>query len=297
MSTQKTKPLDPILFLGGGNMSSAIIGGLLGSKTYNKDDIFCIEPMAQQLDKLSTKYDLPKGTQLFPNFTSLIMHQQREKKIKPLSNIKYIFLGVKPGVVPSVLAELDTYLDKEQHVIISIAAGVTIGNMIKSIRSHGTFPVIRAMPNTPAMVSAGITGVARGPGVSDQALDVVANRILASVGKTLILDESLINPLTGVSGSGPAYVLAFVEALADGGVKTGLSYPVAYELAVETVFGTMKLLKETGDHPAKLRQQVTSPGGTTIHGLVMLKEQGFDNAVIKCVEAACERGEQLGAKL
>ena len=162
---------------------------------------------------------------------------------------------------------------------------------------EATFPspvrVVRVMPNTPALVMAGASAICRGSHATDEDIAIV-EKIFALTGSCSVVDEKLMNAVTGLSGSGPAYVMTFVEALADAGVKNGLPRDVASSLAIQTVLGTARLLKETGEHPAALRDMVTSPGGTTIAGMYALEQGAFRATVMNAVDAATARAKELG---
>jgi pyrroline-5-carboxylate reductase len=179
----------------------------------------------------------------------------------------------------------------ERHLILSIAAGVTLAQMTQALGEGRR--LVRVMPNTPCLVGASASGYAAGPGASADDVRLV-DRPLNSVGKAFPLPEKLLDAVTGLSGSGPAYVFVLIEALADGGVRAGLPRDVALQLAAQTVFGAAKMLLETGLHPAALKDQVASPGGTTIAGLHALEQGGFRAALIDAVVAAANRSMELG---
>jgi len=179
-------------------------------------------------------------------------------------------------------------------VLISVAAGVSIAAI--EARLPPGARVIRSMPNTPATALAGATAIARGTHASDADLQV-ARALFEAVGKVTTLDESLLDAVTGLSGSGPAYIMLIIEALADGGVKVGLHRETALMLAAQTVFGSAKLLLDTGMHPGALKDMVTSPGGTAIAGLHTLESGGLRRTLIDAVEAATLRSEQLGVQM
>jgi pyrroline-5-carboxylate reductase len=179
------------------------------------------------------------------------------------------------------------------RLIISVAAGINVQFLSRPLGDGAR--VIRAMPNTPALVQAGVTALSSGTGVGDD--DVAAARaIFQSVGEVVMVEESLMDAVTGLSGSGPAYVLFVLEALIDAGVKMGLSREISSLLATQTCYGTTKLLLATAEHPAKLKDKVTSPGGTTIYGLHVLEQAGVRAALISAVEAATKRSRELGKK-
>ena len=203
-----------------------------------------------------------------------------------------ILLCTKPGDVPEVLREIATFGTVPKGILlISVAAGVTISSIENFIFNHAR--VIRAMPNTPALVGKGAAAFA--PGTNANQEDVAfATDLLGSVGKVVEVSEKLMDAVTGLSGSGPAFVYILIEALADGGVASGLNRDKALELATQTVLGAATMVHETGLHPALLKDMVASPGGTTIAGIAALEEHGFRNAAIKAVESATIRSIELG---
>lgn len=200
-----------------------------------------------------------------------------------------LFLSVKPQVMPTILAELQPSLTAE-HLVVSIAAGVTLQRILDAL---GNRRVVRVMPNTPCLVGAAACGFATGGAATAQDARLVQS-LLESVGVAFQLDEYLLDAVTGLSGSGPAYVYQFIEALSDGGVKSGLPRSVATALAAQTVLGAAKMVLETGKHPGELKDMVTSPAGTTIAGLAELETRGLRGAVIAAVDAATHRSKELG---
>lgn len=206
------------------------------------------------------------------------------------ASCKYIILAVKPQYFDEVLKEIKEAVIKDK-VIISVAAGVTIDN-IKD-RLGGDIRVVRGMPNTPAMVNEGMSGVCFSQdSFSEEEREVVA-QLFSSFGKYQLFDEKLMNAVVCANGSSPAYVYMFIEALADSVVKYGIPRDKAYELVAQTVLGAAKMVMETGEHPGKLKDQVCSPGGTTIAAVAALEEYGFRNAVIKATDACYERAVSL----
>jgi pyrroline-5-carboxylate reductase len=198
-------------------------------------------------------------------------------------------LAVKPQVLDGVLKEVGAELAKA--LVVSIVAGVPISRITDACGQGGR--VIRAMPNTPALVQQGMTALAIGDGVQEK--DVASVRsIFESVGKVVPVEERLMDAVTGLSGSGPAYVFLTIEALADGGVKMGVPRAIAEVLAAQTVLGAAQMVLETGQHPARLKDQVASPGGTTIAGLHRLEQGGLRATLIDAVEAATRRSQELG---
>jgi pyrroline-5-carboxylate reductase len=201
-----------------------------------------------------------------------------------------IFLGVKPAQVAEVLVEQGGNFTK-QHLLISIAAGVTLAKLEAALPTGAR--VIRVMPNTPALVGEGASAFALGKSAT-AADGELAKTLLSAVGIALPVKENLLDAVTGLSGSGPAYVYQFIEALSDGGVASGLPRDIATKLAAQTVMGAAKMVLETGQHPGVLKDQVTSPGGTTIEGLHALEKGKLRATVISAVRAATEKSKKLG---
>lgn len=201
-----------------------------------------------------------------------------------------LILAVKPSVVPIVLAEIGSLL-KPQQVLISIAAGITTDSIQRELGTD--IPVVRVMPNTPCLIGTGASAVARG-GSADTAHVDIACQIFGAAGKVVEVSEDKMDAVTGLSGSGPAYVYAFIEALADGGVRMGLPEATALLLAAQTVAGAAQMVLQTGISPAELRDQVMTPGGTTAAGMASLERSGFASAVIEAVAAAANRSIELG---
>lgn len=201
-----------------------------------------------------------------------------------------VLVAVKPGTVIKVLTQIAPEL-KPGQLVISVAAGVGLEAMQAAL-PEGT-PVIRAMPNTPCRIGAGAVGYSRGKHVSDEQA-AVAHSVFSSVGIAFEVPEKLLNAVTGLSGSGPAYVFLVIEALSDAGVRVGLPRDVSLPLAAHTVAGAARMVIEGDEHPARLKDQVTSPGGTTIAGLDALERAGLRSALIEAVKAAVRRAEELG---
>jgi len=266
--------LERIGLLGAGNMAGALLSGLLGSKVVEPTQIRASDPRKARLDELRQTHGI---TTIDTN-----------AEIVDWANI--LVLAVKPDVVAKVLDECGAKIGA-RHLVVSIAAGVPI-RAIESKLGPGV-RVIRAMPNTPAISRAGATAVSAGTAATHADLDV-ARALFEAVGRVVTVDETLLDAVTGLSGSGPAYVMLFIEALADGGVQAGLPRDVALLLATQTVYGSAKLLLETGEHPARLKDAVTSPGGTTIAGLRALEDAGVRGAIMGAVEQATERAIELG---
>jgi pyrroline-5-carboxylate reductase len=270
-----------IALLGAGNMAGALIRGLLASGTVQTEQVRASDVRGERLTELAAEHH--------------IVTCSDNRELVAWANL--IVLAVKPQVIDRVLDQVSDVVEPGK-LIVSIAAGVPI----RSIEARLTpgVSVVRAMPNTAAIALAGATGIA--PGVHANAEDIAITRALFdAVGRTVVLDESLIDAVTGLSGSGPAYVMLMIEALADGGVKVGLHRDTALLLAAQTVYGSAKLLLDTGEHPGRLKDMVTSPGGTAIAGLHTLESGGLRRTLIDAVDVATRRaielGEAMAAKL
>jgi pyrroline-5-carboxylate reductase len=262
-----------IAFLGGGNMAEALIKGMIAGNTASPDRILVTDVSVDRLAHLQKTYGvMQKGN----------AEAAREADI--------IILSVKPQVVERVLGEIASVVD-ERKLVISIAAGVMISKIEKTLKdgSH----VVRVMPNTPALVLAGAAAIAGGKNATAGDL-ALTQSIFSSVGRAVIVEERLMDAVTGLSGSGPAYVFMIIDALSDAGVKAGLPRQLALELAAQTVYGAAKMVLETKEHPGKLRDMVTSPGGTTIEGLHALEKGKLRATLMNAVEAATARSRELG---
>ena len=262
-----------ISFVGGGRMAEALISGVLSAREYKADQIHVADPDTVRLDHLKRQYGIQIG---------LTNHEA-----VALGDI--VVLAVKPQVTAEVLKEIGDVLTK--RLVISVVAGVRLGRIIEACGPQAR--VIRAMPNTPAMVGEGMTALGIGPGVGDNEI-ACARQIFESVGRVVPIDERFMDAVTGLSGSGPAYVFLMIEAMADGGVKMGLPRETSSLLAAQTVLGAARMVLETGQHPASLKDQVTSPGGTTIAGLHRLEQGGLRGLLIDAIESATKRSRELG---
>ncbi|MBF0274153.1 MAG: pyrroline-5-carboxylate reductase [Nitrospinae bacterium] len=204
----------------------------------------------------------------------------------------YLLLCVKPNIFPQLLHELSR-CSLENKVLISIAAGITIKNMEDVIGEKNK--IVRVMPNTPALIGKGVSAIANNGNLSDEEINNVTE-IFTSVGEVIEIEEKLLDAVTGVSGSGPAYVYTFIQSLVQAGILQGLDSLTAKKLAVETVIGGAEMVKSSSEHIGTLIDKVTSPGGTTISALASLEKNGFKNAVIDAVAAAVNRSKELGSK-
>ncbi len=257
--------------IGGGVMGSAILSRLLERGIYQSDEIIVSDPTREQRDLLQSEY----GVQ--------VTDANNLAATAPV-----LLLAIKPQIFDRVVADLAQPV--AARLIVSILAGVSIDRLE---RAFPDCAIVRAMPNTPATVGAAMTAIAAGSSVNATDL-ALATQIFQAIGQVVTIPESLMDAVTGLSGSGPAYVAIAIEALADGGVAAGLPRTIADRLAVQTVLGTAQLLQETNLHPAQLKDRVTSPGGTTIAGVTKLEQAGFRAALIEAVIAAAQRSQELG---
>jgi len=254
-------------------MAEAMIGGLLAGQVCPAESIWATDPIGERRDRLKGQF----GIQVGP--------ANREA----VAWADVVVLAVKPQMLPAVLSELGQIL--AHALVISIAAGVTIRTVAEQIA--GAMRVVRAMPNIPALVQEGMTALALGSAVSEDD-SRLARRVFEVVGRVVLVEERLMDAVTGLSGSGPAYIFQAIEALADGGVMMGLPRQTAELLAAQTVLGSARLVLESGVHPAQLKDRVASPGGTTIAGLHQLEQGGFRATLMAAVEAATIRSKELG---
>lgn len=266
--------------IGGGVMGEALLSRLLAQELYRSDEVLVSEPQAKRREFLVQEY----GVQVTSD----------NRAAAAASDV--LLLAIKPQIFEAVTRDLSvgngkvSQREEPQPVVVSILAGVSLSQLEAGF---GGQPVIRAMPNTPATVGSGITAIASGKTVTPHHIEQ-ATAIFQAVGEVVEVPESLMDAVTGLSGSGPAYVAIMIEALADGGVAAGLPRAIASKLALSTVLGTAQLLQKSELHPAELKDRVTSPGGTTIAGVSQLERAGFRSALIEAVLAAKTRSVELG---
>ena len=257
--------------IGGGVMAEAILSRLLAQQVFAGSAVLVSEPRVERRNFLAQKYQV----------------QVTADNQAAISTTEILLLAVKPQVFKSVTANITP---NKNSLVISILAGVTIDKLEQAFPQQ---PVIRVMPNTPATVGMGMTAIA--PGTYAQPKHIQqAKDIFNAVGEVVEVPESSMDAVTGLSGSGPAFVALAIEALADGGVASGLPRAIALQLATQTVLGTATLIKEKGMHPGVLKDQVTSPGGTTIAGVAKLESLGLRSALIEAVKTATARSQELG---
>ncbi len=259
--------------IGCGNMGGAILKALIDQKIFEKENVLPADIKVT---------DFLKGM----GFESVCDNRKA-------SSADVILLAVKPQMLAGVLAEIKQSIDYNRTLIISIAPGFTL-EMLEQMLSTEAH-IVRCMPNTPAMVNAGMTAACFNQNVTEQD-KADALRILAATGEVETVPEKLIDTVVGISGSAPAYVFMFIEAIADAGVRGGMTKAQALKFATQAVFGSAKLAKDTGTHPAILRDMVCSPGGTTIEAVAVLEKEGFRAAVMDCIKACSEKSAQMGKK-
>jgi len=264
-------------FIGSGNMATALIKGILKSELVAPDAVFASDVDIDKLENLEREFGI---NIIFKNNKKLV------------DDTDVIILAVKPQIMGKILSEIAEKIT-EDKLLISIAAGISSEYVENALGKKVRF--IRTMPNTPCLVLAGATGIAPGEHATEDDIKI-AQEIFSAVGIAVIVEEYQMDAVTGLSGSGPAYIFMIIEALSDAGVKVGLSRDVAMKLAAQTVMGSAKLQIETKMHPGTLKDMVTSPGGTAIAGIHTLEQGGLRTTLINAVETATKRSNELGKK-
>jgi pyrroline-5-carboxylate reductase len=264
-----------IAVLGAGKMGGILLQAFLKENLFAADKIHATRTKAESALALSTQWGVDVGTD----------------NLEAVRQTDLILIAVKPFQVPDLIAEIKPALTKDKTVV-SIAASVKTKAIEEA--SGLEIGVIRAMPNTPSALGAGIAALCRGRFVSATQMEL-AQRIFETVGRTVVVEEKHMDAVTGLSGSGPAYIYIIIEALAEAGVKVGLPRDIATQLAAQTAYGSAKMVLETGYHPALLKDAVTTPAGCTIDGILELEEGGLRVTLIKAVMRATERARQLAA--
>lgn len=259
-------------FIGMGNMGMAIMKGLL--KTFAPEDILFSSGHEEKMEKITKETGVPHVA----------------SNAECAKQVKYLILAVKPQVLPKVFGDIRNVVTKDQ-VIISIAAGYSVADLTEGL--GGNVRVVRSMPNTPAMVGEGMTGVSYDAALFSEEEKSMVHAFFTSFGKMELVDEKLMDVVGSASGCSPAYVYMFIEALADGCVRNGLPRQMAYRMAAQAVLGSAKMVLETGKHPGELKDMVCSPGGTTIEGVAALEESGFRGAIIKACDANYQKNKKL----
>ncbi|RMZ53691.1 hypothetical protein APUTEX25_003225, partial [Auxenochlorella protothecoides] len=259
-------------FIGAGQMAEALARGFINQNMVEAEHVFCTDPVEARKE-------------VFRSFGTVPV----DGNIAVAEAAEVIFIAVKPQYVPVVLREISPKLT-EKHLIVSIAAGVTLAVLTEAAGPKAK--IIRVMPNTPCLVGETAAAMCLGHGAGSADADLL-QRLFESVGRIFRVDEKLLSAVTGLSGSGPAYIFLVIEALSDGGVRAGLPRDVAQALAAQTVLGSAKLVLETGKHPGALKDMVTSPAGTTIAGVHELEKAGIRAAFMNAVTAASARADEL----
>jgi len=260
--------------IGAGNMGAALIRGIVADGALDPRRVTVADADASRAAALASELGV---SQAAGNAEA--------------TDAEYVVLAVKPGIIGNVLAEIAPALSADQ-TLVSIAAGVTLARIAEGLGDSKP-ALVRVMPNTPALVRAGALAVAA-PGVKEEGLTPLL-KMLEAAGLVVRVEEKLMDAVTGLSGSGPAFVFVMIEALADGGVAAGLPRSIAHALAVQTVLGSAKLVQETGQHPAALKDAVATPAGTTVAGLTELERGGFRGVVAGAVRAAAARAKELSS--
>lgn len=267
----KTKLLG---FIGAGNMAGALVRGLLRSKLYEPDEMAASDTDTERLNALAREANI----RIHPDNPSLVR------------DCTALILAVKPQVVPDVLAEIREQVSEDQ-LIISIAAGVPLSLIREALRKEP--PLVRVMPNTPALIGRGVSALAAGSRASDEHM-AVARAVFEAVGRTLVVEETMMNAVTAVSGSGPGYVFRIMEAMVRAGEEMGFDNKTAVDLVLQMMLGAAHLAAESEHGLAELREMVTSPGGTTAAGLAVMEERDLEEILIAAVRAARDRAVELG---
>ena len=260
-------------FIGSGNMGQAMIGGIIKSGLVESSSVIVSDVDQKKLDYIVGEYKTQVTTD----------------SIELVEKADVIFLAVKPNIYNGVIKQIKDFVTDEK-IIVSIAAGQTLGSLQE--RLGKTVKIVRVMPNTPALVGEGMAAICKNENVSAEELGFV-KQLFESFGKAEEISEYLFDSVVGVSGSSPAYVFMFIEALADAAVMGGLARDKAYKFAAQAVLGSAKMVLETGKHPGELKDMVCSPGGTTIEAVAALEEAGFRNAVIKCVKECMRKSIEM----
>lgn len=260
-------------FIGCGNMAQAMMGSIIKSNLVPKENIIASDVVAPLRETVEKKYNIGTTTD--------------NKDVAQKAD--YLILAVKPNVYEIVLKEIKDYI-KETGVVIGIGAGIS-SNFLRKNLNEGT-KYLKVMPNTPAMVGEGMTAIAKNDLFAKEELDEIM-LIFNSFGRTEIISESLMDGFTALCGSSPAYVYMMIEAMADGGVLEGIPRAQAYTMAAQAVLGSAKMVLETGLHPGTLKDNVCSPGGTTIAAVASLEENGFRSAVIEAIRACADKSREM----
>lgn len=259
-------------FVGAGNMAQAIIGGVVNSGLLKKDELIASDVMPEMAEKVKEKFGINTTTDN-----------------KEVAKADIIFLAVKPIYCQQVIEEIRDHVSEEQ-IIVSIVAGKSVAWLEENF--GGRKKIVRTMPNTPALVGEGITAACPNENVTEEEIKTVCE-ILKSFGKAEVIKEFMMDAVVAVSGSAPAYVFMFIEAMADAAVAEGMPRAQAYQFAAQTVLGSARMVLETGKHPGELKDMVCSPAGTTIDAVRVLEQTGFRGSVMECMKVCAEKSRNL----
>ncbi|MCC3864905.1 pyrroline-5-carboxylate reductase [Terrisporobacter petrolearius] len=260
-------------FIGAGNMAKAMMGGIIRNEIIPCEDIIASDAYAPSLAAARESLNI----------------ETTKSNLKVIEEAEVVVLAVKPQYYAAVINEVKEHI-RENQIIVTIAPGQTL-ERLNSLFGRDV-KIVRTMPNTPALVCEGITGVCHNDLVTKEELDYVCN-ILSGFGEVEVVGENLMDVVVSVSGSSPAYVYMFIEALADGAVLDGMPRDKAYKFAAQAVMGSAKMVLDTGKHPGELKDMVCSPGGTTIEAVRVLEEKGFRSAIIECMKSCVNKARGL----
>lgn len=260
-------------FIGAGNMAKAMMGGIIRNEIIPCEEIIASDAYAPSLASARESLNI----------------ETTESNLKVIEEAEVVVLAVKPQYYAAVINEVKDHI-RENQIIVTIAPGQTL-ERLNSLFDRDV-KIVRTMPNTPALVCEGITGVCHNDLVTKEELDYVCN-ILSGFGEVEVVGENLMDVVVSVSGSSPAYVYMFIEALADGAVADGMPRDKAYKFAAQAVMGSAKMVLDTGKHPGELKDMVCSPGGTTIEAVRVLEERGFRSAIIECMKSCVNKARGL----
>lgn len=260
-------------FIGSGNMAKAMINGIITSNLVDRKNIIVSAKTSETLERIEKELGVT---------TTL-----ENKKIA--REVDILILAVKPYLYEAVLKEIKEDIRKET-IVVSIGAGISLDFLKKNLREGIKF--IKTMPNTPALVGEGMSALTIGENLSEQEIEDVLN-IFKSFGKVEIIDEKLMDGFTAICGSSPAYIFMLIEAMADAGVKEGIPRQMAYNMSAQAVLGSAKMVLETGEHPGRLKDNVCSPGGTTIDAVINLEKTGFKSSIMEAVRVCAEKSKSM----
>jgi len=260
-------------FIGCGNMGKAMVEGIMKAKMVDGEHMIVSNAHPEKLQQLGSVYDF---------------YISDNETVARYADI--LILAVKPYMYASILAEIREFV-KEDAILVDIAAGITIADVQNMMQCP--CKVVKAMPNTPALVSEGMSAISFAAGISEEERECILS-LFESFGKVCVVEEHLMDAVAATSGSSPAYVFMFMEALADGAVLLGIPRKDAYRFVAQTVLGSAKMLLETGMHPGELKDMVCSPGGTTIEALAKLEEKGMRSAMIEAMRVCAEKSKAMG---